>query len=123
MCQRERSFGLRADGRLGNQNGQATCGCRLGWLFQCPPERAGTDRHFHAFRAVNALGEARLPGPHRPERDRLLVWITGTEFKTDVSLKTFFGRGSGESIQMEFNGDGFVVIQPSEEHAMQHPPA
>jgi uncharacterized protein (AIM24 family) len=37
------------------------------------------------------------------------------EFKTDVSLKTFFGRGSGESIQMLFKGDGFVVVQPQEE--------
>lgn len=37
------------------------------------------------------------------------------EFKTDVSLKTFFGRGSGESIQMKFEGDGFVVVQPYEE--------
>lgn len=37
------------------------------------------------------------------------------EFKTDVSLKTFFGRGSGESMQMMFQGDGFVVVQPYEE--------
>ena len=37
------------------------------------------------------------------------------EFKTDISLKTFFGRGSGESIQMEFRGTGFVVVQPYEE--------
>lgn len=37
------------------------------------------------------------------------------EIKTDVSLKTFLGRGSGESIQMKFEGDGFVVIQPYEE--------
>ena len=36
-------------------------------------------------------------------------------FKKDISLKTFFGRGSGESIQMEFEGQGFVVIQPYEE--------
>ena len=43
------------------------------------------------------------------------------EFKTDISLKTFFGRGSGESIQMMFNGDGFVVVQPYEEVAFQHP--
>lgn len=41
------------------------------------------------------------------------------EFKTDISLKTFFGRGSGESFQMAFNGDGFVVIQPYEEMALQ----
>lgn len=37
------------------------------------------------------------------------------EFKTDISIGTFFGRGSGESIQMLFQGDGFVVIQPQEE--------
>ncbi|MFC1516474.1 AIM24 family protein [Thermodesulfobacteriota bacterium] len=37
------------------------------------------------------------------------------EIKTDVSLKTFFGRGSGESIQMRFDGNGFVVVQPYEE--------
>ncbi|MCC6488679.1 MAG: AIM24 family protein [Candidatus Hydrogenedentes bacterium] len=41
------------------------------------------------------------------------------EFKTDISLKTFFGRGSGESVQMAFNGDGFVVVQPYEEVYLQ----
>ncbi len=35
--------------------------------------------------------------------------------KTDVSFKTFLGRGSGESIQTQFVGSGFVVIQPFEE--------
>jgi uncharacterized protein (AIM24 family) len=42
------------------------------------------------------------------------------EFKTDVSFKTFLGRGSGESIQMLFRGQGFVVIQPYEEVYLQH---
>jgi uncharacterized protein (AIM24 family) len=37
------------------------------------------------------------------------------ELKTDISFKTFFGRGSGESLQMKFKGEGFVVIQPYEE--------
>lgn len=41
------------------------------------------------------------------------------EFKTDVSLKTFFGRGSGESIQMKFEGEGFVIVQPFEETYFQ----
>ncbi len=41
------------------------------------------------------------------------------EFRADVSFKTFFGRGSGESIQMEFKGDGFVVVQPYEEVYLQ----
>lgn len=42
------------------------------------------------------------------------------EFKTDISFKTFVGRGSGESLQMKFQGDGFVVVQPFEEVYMQH---
>ncbi|MEX3625384.1 AIM24 family protein [Viridibacillus arvi] len=40
-------------------------------------------------------------------------------FQTDISLKTFIGRGSGESIQMRFEGDGFVIVQPYEEVYMQ----
>lgn len=41
------------------------------------------------------------------------------EFKADISLKTFFGRGSGDSIQMSFSGEGFVVVQPYEEVSLQ----
>jgi uncharacterized protein (AIM24 family) len=44
------------------------------------------------------------------------------EFKTDVSVRTFLGRGSGESFQMQFtaqSGEGFVVVQPYEEVMMQ----
>jgi uncharacterized protein (AIM24 family) len=37
------------------------------------------------------------------------------ELKTDISFRTLLGRGSGESFQMYFNGDGFVVVQPYEE--------
>lgn len=35
-----------------------------------------------------------------------------TSFKTDISVKTLIGRGSGDSIQMKFEGEGFVVVQP-----------
>lgn len=58
--------------------------------------------------------------PHLPvttDPNATVAW-SGTlspEFKTDVSFKTFLGRGSGESFQMLFRGDGFVVIQPKEE--------
>lgn len=34
------------------------------------------------------------------------------EFHTDINYRTFLGRGSGESIQMKFEGRGFVIIQP-----------
>lgn len=37
------------------------------------------------------------------------------DLKADISLKTLVGRTSGETIQMKFDGDGFVVIQPFEE--------
>jgi len=37
------------------------------------------------------------------------------EFQTDISFKTFIGRASGESIQLRFEGNGFVIVQPYEE--------
>jgi uncharacterized protein (AIM24 family) len=45
-----------------------------------------------------------------------ITWSEGvkTSVKTDVNLKTFIGRGSGESIQMAFSGKGWVLVQPSE---------
>jgi uncharacterized protein (AIM24 family) len=62
--------------------------------------------------------------PNQPvftDPNATIAWSGGLtpEFKTDISLKTFLGRGSGESIQMMFNGDGFVVIQPYEEASLQ----
>jgi uncharacterized protein (AIM24 family) len=35
--------------------------------------------------------------------------------RTDLSFKTFLGRGSGESFQLEFKGEGWVLLQPYEE--------
>jgi uncharacterized protein (AIM24 family) len=37
---------------------------------------------------------------------------------TDISFKTLVGRGSGESIQLRFEGSGWVVLQPYEEIVM-----
>jgi uncharacterized protein (AIM24 family) len=37
------------------------------------------------------------------------------EVKSDISLKTIVGRSTGESVQMVFRGEGFVVVQPYEE--------
>ena len=37
-----------------------------------------------------------------------------TSIKTDIKLKNFIGRASGESIQMAFSGPGWVLVQPSE---------
>ena len=45
-----------------------------------------------------------------------ITWSSGvtTAVKTDVNLKTLIGRASGETLQMQFSGDGWVLIQPSE---------
>ena len=45
-----------------------------------------------------------------------ITWASGvsTSIKTDVKLKNFIGRGSGESLQMAFQGAGWVLVQPSE---------
>lgn len=50
-----------------------------------------------------------------------VAWSGNLEpnIRMDVSFKTFLGRGSGESIQTEFDGNGFVVIQPYEEATFQ----
>jgi uncharacterized protein (AIM24 family) len=45
-----------------------------------------------------------------------ITWASSlqTSIKTDIKLKNFIGRGSGESVQMQFNGQGWVLVQPSE---------
>ncbi len=45
-----------------------------------------------------------------------ITWSSGvsTSIKSDVKLKNFIGRGSGESLQMAFEGAGWVLVQPSE---------
>jgi uncharacterized protein (AIM24 family) len=45
-----------------------------------------------------------------------ITWSSGvsTSIRTDFKMKNLVGRGSGESIQMSFQGDGWVLVQPSE---------
>jgi uncharacterized protein (AIM24 family) len=45
-----------------------------------------------------------------------ITWSSGvsTSIKTDFKMKNVIGRGSGESIQMAFSGQGWVLVQPSE---------
>jgi uncharacterized protein (AIM24 family) len=37
-----------------------------------------------------------------------------TTFRSDVQARTFIGLGSGESVQIGFRGEGWVLVQPSE---------
>jgi uncharacterized protein (AIM24 family) len=45
-----------------------------------------------------------------------ITWSSGvkTSVKSDVNLKTLIGRGSGETLQIAFEGAGWVLVQPSE---------
>jgi uncharacterized protein (AIM24 family) len=45
-----------------------------------------------------------------------ITWSSGvrTSMKTDINVKTLIGRGSGEAIQVAFEGTGWVLVQPSE---------
>ena len=45
-----------------------------------------------------------------------VTWSSGvqTQVKVDANIKTLIGRGSGETIQMAFSGQGWVLVQPSE---------
>ena len=45
-----------------------------------------------------------------------ITWSSGvtTAIKTDFKMKNLVGRGSGETIQMAFSGQGWLLVQPSE---------
>lgn len=45
-----------------------------------------------------------------------VAWSSGvtSALKTDVKLKSLIGLGSGETFQMAFSGEGWVLVQPSE---------
>lgn len=60
-------------------------------------------------------------GPVFTDPNATVAWSGGLtpQIATDISLKTLVGRGSGESIQMKFEGEGWIVVQPYEETYMQ----
>jgi uncharacterized protein (AIM24 family) len=63
-------------------------------------------------------------GPVFTDPNATVAWSSSLspEIATDISLKTLVGRGSGESIQLKFAGEGWVVVQPYEEVVYQHQP-
>ncbi len=69
--------------------------------------------------AVTSDGDPVLLDTSRPtfaDPDSAIAWSGGvrTTIRSDVSFKTFIGRGSGETYQVGFEGPGWVLIQPSE---------
>jgi uncharacterized protein (AIM24 family) len=69
--------------------------------------------------AVTSDGEPVLLDTSTPtfaDPESAIAWSGGvrTSVRSDVSFKTFTGRGSGETFQISFEGSGWVLIQPSE---------
>lgn len=69
--------------------------------------------------AVTSHGEPVLLDTSTPTfayPESAIAWSGGvrTSIRSDVSFKTFMGRGSGETFQISFEGPGWVLIQPSE---------
>lgn len=54
-----------------------------------------------------------------------VAWSDGlrTEIVADISFGTLIGRTSGETVQMKFSGNGWVVVQPYEERSLVLPKA
>lgn len=92
-------------------------GAASGGLFNVTLEGPG-------FIAITTHGEPLvLPTPVTTDPDATVAWSSNTSpsMKTDIGIKGFLGRSSGESFQLEFNGnEGFVVVQPYEEQQPQN---
>jgi len=54
--------------------------------------------------------------PTYADAQAAITWSSGvtTSIRTDFKMKNLVGRGSGESVQMAFEGQGWVLVQPSE---------
>ena len=63
---------------------------------------------------IVVFGSARFVSP--ADAQAAITWSSGVSaaLKTDVSAKALIGRSSGESLQMAFTGQGWVLVQPSE---------
>lgn len=90
-------------------------GMLAGGLFNIRVSGTGTvaiTTHYTPLTLKVKRGEPVLTDPNAT-----IAWSGGLtpEIVTDISVKTFLGRGSGESIQLKFEGDGWVVLQPYEE--------
>jgi uncharacterized protein (AIM24 family) len=54
--------------------------------------------------------------PTFADAEAAITWSSGvkTGVRTDFKMKNLVGKGSGETVQMSFAGQGWVLVQPSE---------
>lgn len=72
--------------------------------------------HYNPITLRVARGESVFTDPNAT-----VAWSgsLSPEVHVDMNLKTLLGRGSGETFQLRFQGEGWVVLQPYEEVYMQ----
>ncbi|QCJ46930.1 MULTISPECIES: AIM24 family protein [Haloprofundus] len=73
--------------------------------------------------AITTHGEPLvLPTPVSTDPNATVAWSSNVSpsTKRDLNIKSFLGRSSGETFQLQFAGEGgFVVVQPYEEQSPQ----
>ncbi|RFU69690.1 AIM24 family protein [Peribacillus saganii] len=90
-------------------------GLMAGGLFNVRLEGTGMVAFTSHYEPLTLLVEP--DNPVYTDPNATVAWSGNLQpdFVTYISLKTLFGRASGESVQMKFTGKGFVVVQPFEE--------
>ncbi|SFS62995.1 AIM24 family protein [Marininema halotolerans] len=71
----------------------------------------------HGFVAISSHGAPiALDTPVVVDPNAVIGWTAdlSPRMKTDFNLKTLFGRSSGETFQLSFDGKGKVLVQPAE---------
>jgi uncharacterized protein (AIM24 family) len=78
---------------------------------------AGTGWVAVTSRGTPIVVECGQAGETCVDPDALVAWSTGLELKGKRSFKatSLVGRGSGEAYQLAFSGQGYVIVQPSED--------
>jgi uncharacterized protein (AIM24 family) len=72
----------------------------------------------HGTVAITSKGPpVALEAPALADPDAIVGWSSGLRIRPHRSagLKALIGRGSGEAMQLQFEGQGHVIVQPSEE--------
>jgi uncharacterized protein (AIM24 family) len=104
--------GVKADIRLLKVAGMAAGG--ISNLTLTGPGAVVITTHYDPLVLEVTPGEPLFTDPNAT-----VAWSGGVspDIHIEASMRTLMGRGSGESIQMKFQGSGFVVVQPYEELA------
>ncbi len=100
--------------RVGGGGGMgAVAGMAAGGLYNTVLRGTG-------YVAVTCKGEPVIldvaQAPTFADANAVVCWTGGVQMgiKTDVTMRDFIGKGSGEALQMAFSGTGWVMVQPAE---------